>query len=910
MSRAPARGASTAARCGLWATNRRRRICRNSVGDDDSSRSQSIAAQAGAAAGGTKAGAAGDTAAGRGRAKTADASWTYHEKVSVRVEAVGSMGLNLEARSQLGRKYLTSIAPGGTAATSPGFAALQRYYDSKTGVVLENTRLNLTEVSNQTVSGTTFNDTLQLLRTLPRPISLTFQPAVKVIAPPITNPKIGAVAVGRPELKRVQKETESKKEGFFAQKKQQFVESVARMAAEDKEREHLSKEPEPEAPLGDGASVYAVRNFVPAASAKICPRCSKSFGLLRRKYHCGGCGAVICDGCSQQRLEVRPGGSEVRVCDGCPNPELVAQRDAAEAAAQAAAAAEEQRVRAEEEAAQRKTRVFISYAVDAAPLADALVAFLESNELTAVRRGDPGITVAASSTFLYIVSPQWLEDLKQAADTACCSELALALAAHGDPTLMTALVPVLHADCGGVFPSAHIPDIDGSLRQAFSFTFVLHMTATRHYSVFLEELLERINAVAPEGDFRRKVFLSHKQLDSQELVRVIALYLDRLGIPYFLDVDHLLANHDSKALTASCEYFLYVMSKEWLKDVQLPLPDSAEQEQHKADYANDDGQFEGEHWKGRHASWCRQELATALEVHATDLSRLVPVKHKSFSDDRAAQVPQSLAVAMQLEAVEHHVGGKHFVAFIEELLERMGIKDFSKLHGVAEAGGTGSRVPMIPLDEVALLTSEVLDGAAGGGSTDSRARLEAENQALKAQTAALMAKAAEAKSLEAQLKKNREKLALLAKNSKLDEEASETGGGGGGGQAQLQMSAASSAEERLAASAAKVKELERKIAEQDVALASMAPSAAAAVSAGLASPNEDGPTERTAEQAGQLMPSGERLELEREIKELLAEHPSRTLSLGGKVLVEMTDEELRGELTILHAALEATVDIT
>eukprot|EP01050_Picozoa_sp_SAG11_P014674 SAG11_NODE_1833_length_4189_cov_20.714914_2_plen_904_part_00 len=703
---------------------------------------------------------------------------------------------------------------------------------------------------------------------------------------------------------------EPKKEGIFAQKKRQFVESVARMAAEDKEREHLSKEPEPEPELlGDGTSVYAVRNFVPDAREKICPRCSKSFGLLRFRYHCGGCGAVICDRCSQQRLEFRPGGGELRVCDGCPNPEVVAQRDAAKAAAQAAAAAEEQRVRAEEEAAQRKTRVFVSYALDAAPLADALVAFLESNELTAVRRGDPGTTVAASSTFLYIVSPQWLEDVKQAADTACRSELALALAAHGDPTLTTALVPVLHADCGGVFPSAHIPDIDGSLRQAFSFTFVSHMTATRHYSVFLEELLERINAVAPEGDFRRKVFLSHKQLDSQELVRVIALYLDRLGIPYFLDVDHLLANHDLKALTASCEYFLYVMSEEWLKDVQLPLPDSAEQEQHKADYANDDGQFEGEHWKGRHASWCREELATALEVHATDLSRLVPVKHKSFSDDRAAQVPQSLAVAMQLEAVEHHIGGKHFVAFIEELLERMGIKDFSKLHGVAEGGGAGSRVPMIPLDQVALLTSEVLDGAAGGGCANSRARLEAENQALKAQTAALMARAAEATSLEAQLKYNLEKLALLTKDSKSDEKASGMDVGGGGGQTQLQMSAASSAEERLAASAAKNKELERKIAEQDVALAFMAPKAAAAVSAGLASPNEDGPIARTAEQAGRLMPSGERLELEREIKELLAEHPSLKLSLGGKVLVEMTDEDLRGELTILHEALEATVDI-
>jgi hypothetical protein len=506
--------------------------------------------------------------------------------------------------------------------------------------------------------------------------------------------------------------------------------------------------------------------------------------------------------------------------------------------------------------------------------------------------------------------------LKQAADTACRSELALALAAHGDPALATALVPVLHADCGGVFPSAHIPDIDASLRQAFSFTFVSHMTAARHYAVFLEELLERITAVAAGGDVRRKVFLSHKQLDSQELVRVIALYLDRLGIAYFLDVDHLLANHDLKALTASCEYFLYVMSEEWLKDVQLPLPDSAEQEQHKADYPGDDGQFEGEHWKGRHNSWCRQELATALEVHAADPSRLVPVKHKSFSDDRAAQVPQSLAVAMQVEAVQHHIGGKHFVTFVEELLERMGVTDFSKLHGAAEAGGGGSRVPMIPLDEVALLTSEVLDGAADGaalGRTDSRARLQAENEALKAETAALKAKAGKAESLAAQLKKQRErnvKLSLLTKDIKQDEGAPGGGGGDGDGpQAQLQMSAASTAEEALAAGAAREKLLEHKLAERDAALASMAPIAAAAVSAGLISDTiiNGRSAPRTAEQASLLMPSGERAELEREIKELLADNPS--LSMGASALNKMTDAELRHTITELHATLDAATDI-
>ena len=128
------------------------------------------------------------------------------------------------------------------------------------------------------------------------------------------------------------------------------------------------------------------------------------------------------------------------------------------------------------------------------------------------------LEVDSCGTFLYIVSPQWLEGLKQATDTACRAELTLALKGHADMSMGTALVPVLHADCG-VFPSAHIAEIDGSLRQAFSFTFIFHMTKKRHYEVFLEELIERITAVAAGGTVRRKVFLSHKQLDSQELVR-------------------------------------------------------------------------------------------------------------------------------------------------------------------------------------------------------------------------------------------------------------------------------------------------------------------------------------------------------------------------------------------------------
>ena len=431
-------------------------------------------------------------------------------------------------------------------------------------------------------------------------------------------------------------------------------------------------------------------------------------------------------------------------------------------------------------------------------------------------------------------------------------------------------------------------------------------------------------------------------------------------------------------------------------------------------------------------------------MHAGDSSKLVAVKHKSYTNGRAAQVPAALAAAMQVEAVEQHIGGKHYEVFIEELLERMGITDFSNLHGAADAG---PKVPMIPLSEVALLTHhqddtrvfilasapvglprgclpeavaltekfggvvtagyarDILNSRLGDdwrpawegkthqaiemslktalavtlvaikggpacdwersrlrdelcknyrgcsvkevetiaefeqwlvatygdrrrsryltprprldecggtlGRTGSRTQLEAE---LEASTAALKEKAAEADRLEAersslaaQLKRQREKLSLLAKEGK-QVDASGAGGAGGGGdgaQAQLQMSAESAAEEKVAAGAAREKALLRKLAEQDAALASMSAAAAIAVCAGLVSGSDMAdPAARTAEEAGRLMPSGERAELEREIQELLADDPSLSLD---DLLVDMSDEELRRKITELHIAMNDAV---
>jgi len=620
----------------------------------------------------------------------------------------------------------------------------------------------------------------------------------------------------------------------------------------------------------------------------------------------------------------------VRVCDDCPNPDLAAARTAAHEAQQAQQEEERlsqesaaARLQAQTDASERQPRVFLSCAADAKPLTEALAEFLRSKGRVNIRSG--GDTVASCGTFVYVASPQWLEALKQpeAEDNVCREELKQALAAHAEPAFGTALVPVLHADCGG-FPSTHILQIDAALRQAFSFTFVSHHVKPKHYRVFLEELLERIDGVNSVDNLRRKVFLSHKQLDCQDFVRIIACWLDRLGVSYFLDVDHLLGNHDLKALTAKCDYFVFVKSAEWLKDVQLPLPESEEEEQHKLDYP-EAGQFEGKHWVKRHRSCCRQELTKALEVHADDLSKLVPIHHKSFSDELSAQVPPDLAVAMEQTAVDHHVGGKHFELFIQELLERMKI-DVQALLTVAEAQASGIPRDLISTDDLAAsmsLTPDMIErvmssstsehsqmrtGSTGSTGDDAFGRtISLSKTELAAEVARLKTEAAKVASLEAQLQKTREH------NHSLQTEPSSTDSdqGGGEGQAQLLMSAENTSEANIAADfAIENAELRSQLAEHEASLALLAPAAAAALSAGLVSASDlagGGGGTRGAEQGGRLMPSGERAELERELKELLAADAS--LSLGGRVMSEMSLEQLRDKVTELHPTFVAADDL-
>eukprot|EP01112_Ceratiomyxa_fruticulosa_P020000 TRINITY_DN668_c0_g1_i4.p1 TRINITY_DN668_c0_g1~~TRINITY_DN668_c0_g1_i4.p1 ORF type:complete len:429 (-),score=79.49 TRINITY_DN668_c0_g1_i4:99-1385(-) len=59
--------------------------------------------------------------------------------------------------------------------------------------------------------------------------------------------------------------------------------------------------------------------WVPDDVVRMCPLCTASFNVFKRKHHCRLCGSVICDGCSSQKLRLLYMGYDgpVRVCDVC-----------------------------------------------------------------------------------------------------------------------------------------------------------------------------------------------------------------------------------------------------------------------------------------------------------------------------------------------------------------------------------------------------------------------------------------------------------------------------------------------------------------------------------------------------------------------------------------------------------------
>eukprot|EP00808_Paulinella_micropora_P031317 g22049.t1 len=79
--------------------------------------------------------------------------------------------------------------------------------------------------------------------------------------------------------------------------------------------------------------------FMPDTAFNVCPFCEKAFGMMRPRYqaillrsslrkltafgmmrpryHCGYCGSLVCNACSNNRQKLSEGGQAVRVCDKC-----------------------------------------------------------------------------------------------------------------------------------------------------------------------------------------------------------------------------------------------------------------------------------------------------------------------------------------------------------------------------------------------------------------------------------------------------------------------------------------------------------------------------------------------------------------------------------------------------------------
>ena len=106
----------------------------------------------------------------------------------------GPLGLNLFADTQTGPKMLSSLVPGSTSSTFP---ALQQFFSAVDGTALKNTCLYIISIAGRDVTNITFDGTLQMLRTLPRPLAMTFLQAAQ---PPSAQTRIDTPG----SLKKVQ----------------------------------------------------------------------------------------------------------------------------------------------------------------------------------------------------------------------------------------------------------------------------------------------------------------------------------------------------------------------------------------------------------------------------------------------------------------------------------------------------------------------------------------------------------------------------------------------------------------------------------------------------------------------------------------------------------------------------------
>ena len=93
--------------------------------------------------------------------------------------------------------------------------------------------------------------------------------------------------------------------------RQAVAKKAAEQAAAEKaaaDRKRAAAEATAREVLGPGATQRAIENYVPGDDATACALCCQPFSVFFLwKYHCRGCGACVCDGCSSEHASALAG---------------------------------------------------------------------------------------------------------------------------------------------------------------------------------------------------------------------------------------------------------------------------------------------------------------------------------------------------------------------------------------------------------------------------------------------------------------------------------------------------------------------------------------------------------------------------------------------------------------------------
>ena len=172
---------------------------------------------------------------------------------------------------------------------------------------------------------------------------------------------------------------------------------------------------------------------------------------------------------------------------------------------------------------------------------------------------------------------------------------------------------------------------------------------------------DEIPAITSAKDVQKKykVFISHKQEDSQNLARIIHDKLET-KCKVYLDVEDDKPLHDLQKAIRESEYFMIILSEKYMEVIlsfvfllfMVFLQDIL----------------------GNENGWCRKELEWASQLFETENIVLVLKQKMNFPSKQVANLPKHLQENVFVsKALEYHPGGRFQRAFFEDLEERLGI---------------------------------------------------------------------------------------------------------------------------------------------------------------------------------------------------------------------------------------------